>query len=138
MGLPRFRWASSFRTWAYTIARNLIRDRHRARAGLEGHVVALADASEAFRIAEQVKSTTAVYLKTDAKTRLQEIRDSLDDDDRTLLILRVDRGLAWRDIAKIMSDDDTDTDGVTKLSARLRKRFERVKERLRQELSKPG
>lgn len=132
--LPGFRWASSFRTWSYTIARNLIRDRHRARRGPEGRVVGLGDASEVSRLAQQVKSTTAVYLKTESKTKLQQIRDAMDPDDRTLLILRVDRKLAWRDIAVIMAEGDEETD-VTKLTARLRKRFERLKEKLREELA---
>ena len=134
-GLPKFRWDSSFRTWAYTIARNLLRDRHRARSGPEGRLVGLGDASEVSKIAQQVRSTTAVYLKTEAKTRLQQIRDSLDPDDRTLLILRVDRRLAWRDIAKIMAEGEDESD-LTKFTARLRKRFERIKDRLRDELAK--
>lgn len=135
-GLPKFRWDSSFRTWAYTIARNLLRDRHRARSGPEGKLVGLGDASEVSKVAQQVRSTTAMYLKTEAKTRLQQIRDALDPDDRTLLILRVDRRLAWRDIAKIMAEGSEDAGDVAKLTARLRKRFERIKERLRDELAK--
>lgn len=135
-GLPTFRWASSFRTWSYTIARNLIRDRLRAQCGPAGRVLRLSDASEISKIADRVKSTTAVYLKTAAKTRLQQIRDAMDPDDRTLLILRVDRKLAWRDIAAIMAGDEAGADDVIKLSAKLRKRFERLKERLRDELAK--
>jgi hypothetical protein len=52
------------------------------------------------------------------------------------LILRVDRRLAWRDIAKIMAEGSEDAGDVAKLTARLRKRFERIKERLRDELAK--
>jgi RNA polymerase sigma-70 factor (ECF subfamily) len=135
-GLPKFRWDSSFRTWAYTIARNLLRDRHRARSGPEGKLVGLGDASEVSRIAQQVRTSTAIYLKTEAKTRLQQIRDALDPDDRTLLILRVDRRLPWRDIAKIMAEGSEDAGDLGKFTTRLRKRFERIKERLRDELAK--
>ncbi len=137
-GLPRFRWESSFRTWAYTIARNLLRDRHRARSGPEGRLVGLGDASEVSKLAQQVRTSTAIYLKTEAKTRLQQIREALDPDDRTLLILRVDRRLAWRDIARIMAEGSEDAGDLGKLTARLRKRFERIKGRLRDELAKPS
>ncbi len=129
--LGRFRWESSFRTWSYTIARNLLRDRHRARRGPAGRVVGLADASGISKIADAVRTSTAAYLKTETKTRLEQVRDALEPDDRTLLILRVDRKLSWRDIASIMDDGEGDD---SKLAARLRKRFERLKEKLRQEL----
>lgn len=134
-GLPDFRWNSSFRTWAYTIARNLIRDRHRARRGPAGRIVGLSDVPEVAEIAERVRSSTEVHLKTEAKTRLQQVRDALEPDDRTLLILRVDRRLAWRDIASVMSEPDASDADVGRLAARLRKRYERLKERLRAELA---
>ena len=51
---------------------------------------------------------------------------------RTLLVLRVDRRMPWRDIARVMADDGDD---LERLSASLRKRFERVKERLRAHLA---
>lgn len=134
-GLPDFRWNSSFRTWAYTIARNLIRDRHRARRGPAGRIVGLSDVPDVAEIAERVRSSTEVHLKTEAKTRLQQVRDSLDPDDRTLLILRIDRRLPWRDIASVMSEAGATEPDVGRLAARLRKRYERLKERLRAELA---
>lgn len=132
--LPKFRWESSFRTWSYKIARNLLRDRRRALRGPEGRVVGLADASEIARIAERVRSTTAAHLKTTSKNRLAQVRDSLEPDDRTLLILRVDRRLPWRDIAAVLHDTDEPAE-LSRAAARLRKRFERLKERLREELA---
>jgi hypothetical protein len=41
--------------------------------------------------------------------------------------LRIDRDLAWRDIAKILGAED---DALDREAARLRKRFQFVKERL--------
>ena len=56
-------------------------------------------------------------------------------DGGTLLVLRVDRRMSWRDIARVMADaPDEDLD---KFAATLRKRFERVKERLRDKLAPP-
>ncbi len=49
-----------------------------------------------------------------------------------LLILRVDRNLAWDEIALVMADEPEtlDKEGRKRESARLRKRFQLIKERL--------
>jgi RNA polymerase sigma-70 factor (ECF subfamily) len=132
--LPQFRWDSSFRTWAYAIARNLVREAY--RQGHRRHVVALADAPEVAERAAAVRTTTVAYMRSDMKRRLEMLREALDEDDRTLLVLRVDRRMAWRDIARVMSDAPIEgqLEDLDKLAATLRKRFERVKERLRSKL----
>ncbi len=89
-----------------------------------------------------MRTQTKAFLRTENKTRLQELRDSLPEEDRMLLVLRVDRGLAWNDLARILSegDDGAETAGLPGLSdpsiareaARLRKRFQLVKDRLRE------
>ena len=127
--LPQFRWTSSFRTWAYAIARNLARDRHRKRK--RANEVALDQAPEIAELAIAVRTTTMMYMRTETKKRFDELRAALDEDERTLLVLRVDRRMPWRDIARVMADEGEDLD---RLSASLRKRFERVKDRLRAHL----
>jgi RNA polymerase sigma-70 factor (ECF subfamily) len=57
------------------------------------------------------------------------LRESLDPDEQTLLILRIDRQMAWTDIARIMGGDAPEAE--SRQAATLRKRFERLKERLR-------
>ncbi|MGH1347396.1 MAG: RNA polymerase sigma factor [Nannocystales bacterium] len=131
--LPSFRWESSVRTWTYTVARNLARGEARAAAGPRGKVEGLRE-THASRIAADVRSTTALHLRTDSKDALQQIRDELDPDDRTLLILRVDRGMAWREIVEVLDDGGHEHDPA-KAAAALRKRFERLKERLRREMA---
>lgn len=136
-GLPRFRWASTFRTWAYTVARHalsrMVRDPERRRPK-----VPLSESPELQELAVAVRSTTLLHLRTEVKSRVAALREQLDPDDRTLLILRIDRKLAWQDIARIMAEGDEEPSAaeVAKISAALRKRFERVKERLRK-LAKP-
>ena len=132
--LPTFRWESSVRTWAYVVARNLLRAEARAAAGPRGKVEGLRD-THASRLAADVRSTTALHLRTESKDALQRIRDALDPDDRTLLILRVDRNMAWRDIAAVLHGDDDPPVDPTKAAAALRKRFERLKARLRREMA---
>jgi RNA polymerase sigma-70 factor (ECF subfamily) len=129
-GLPGFRFDCSVRTWAFVIAR------HRLRTGLDRArrrkpELDLAKVPQLAEIIAIVHSTTQLHLRTDTKARLERLRETLDADDRTLLILRVDQEMAWRDIARVMADGDEDLDRV---ASRLRKRFERVKQRLREGL----
>lgn len=131
-GLPRFRWQSSFRTWAYTLARHALyrlgRDPQRRRE----RNMALPDSPEVLELAEQVRTTTMIHLRTETKNKFTALREQLEPDDRTLLILRVDRKLAWNEIAAIMADEDEPTpEQLRRGAATLRKRFERAKERLR-------
>jgi len=131
-GLPRFRWQSSFRTWAYTLARHALyrmgRDPQRRRE----RNLALSQSPEVFELAEQVRTTTMIHLRTETKNKFTALREQLEPDDRTLLILRVDRKLAWNEIAAIMADEEEPTpEQLRRGAATLRKRFERAKERLR-------
>jgi RNA polymerase sigma-70 factor, ECF subfamily len=129
-GLPRFRWECSFRTWSYVLARRaqiaVVRERSRRRREVRlSH--------EIDRLAQRIRTETLEYLRTGARDRLARLRDELAPDDQALLVLRVDRNLSWPDIARVMSDaDEADSaEAVARLAATLRKRFERVKERLR-------
>jgi len=57
----------------------------------------------------------------------------LPQDEQTLLVLRVDRGFSWRELAMVMLEDaqgvpDADID---REAVRLRQQFKRVKEHLK-------
>ncbi|MCH9684116.1 MAG: sigma-70 family RNA polymerase sigma factor [Deltaproteobacteria bacterium] len=134
-GLPSFEWRCSCRTWMYVIARNVGRNRIRAAARAKARVVPLSEASQVAKIADRVRSSTAIHLKTESRTRLDEVRAALEPDDRTLLVLRIDRKLSWTQIATVLSDDGT-TEGpaLAREAARLRKRFERLKSKVVQSL----
>jgi RNA polymerase sigma-70 factor (ECF subfamily) len=94
--------------------------------------VALSESPEVFEIVELVRTTTMIHLRTETKNKFTALREQLEPDDRTLLILRVDRKLAWNEIATIMGEEDEPTpEQVRRDAATLRKRFERAKERLR-------
>jgi RNA polymerase sigma-70 factor (ECF subfamily) len=129
-GLPRFRFASSLRTWAYTLARHalyrLVRDPERRRPK-----VSPSEAPELAELAENIRTSTMLHLRTEVKDRVAALREQLDEEDRTILILRVDRKLAWQDIARVLAVEDITEADANKRSAALRKRFERIKDRLR-------
>ena len=131
-GLPRFRGESTFRTWSYRLAYHAL-----ARAGRDGarrreRVVALSELPEVEALVDHVRTRTLPHLRTEMKNEVMRLREHLEEDDRTLLILRVDRRLEWEEIARIVDPDAPTQDSVKRLSATLRKRFERLKERLRE------
>jgi RNA polymerase sigma-70 factor, ECF subfamily len=125
---PEFEWRATFRTWAYVAARNAVR-RHRASAGRRRLRPLTSQTLEGLEA--RLRTETAPHLKTDNKARVSRLRERLDPDDRMLLILRVDRALAWEDIAAILDDRAHDEGARKRAAASMRKRFERLKERLR-------
>ncbi len=128
-GLPRFAWECTFRTWAYTLARRAAyRHVRQAKRALGGMVASPLSSQD---IAAQVRTSTLAFLKTEKKTRLRALREELPPDDQVLLVLRLDKGLAWDELARVLEDDEApDLVARKRAAARLRKRFQVVKERL--------
>jgi RNA polymerase sigma-70 factor (ECF subfamily) len=120
-GLPGWRGEASLRGWAYRIAWHAsvrwVRDPYRQRGQR-------LETSAASRLAQEVR--TSVPENAWREERMARLRDLLDPEERTLLILRVDRGLPWRDVAHVLAEDGC----AAPSEAALRKRFERLKEKL--------
>jgi RNA polymerase sigma-70 factor, ECF subfamily len=132
-GLPSFTWSSTLRTWAYAIARNVGRTERRA-AARRGQRGVLAGSAAFENVAAAVRTNTLTFLKTESRSGLDELRAALSADERALLILRVDRGLPWNDLAQILSESDEPLGdaALAREAGKLRKRFHDTKERLRQ------
>ncbi|MEM9453616.1 MAG: sigma-70 family RNA polymerase sigma factor [Myxococcota bacterium] len=129
-GLSGFRWESSLRTWCYVIARNAL---HTVRRSSRRHrrLVPLSDAGVA-DVAAQLRSTTALHLKTEVKDAVARLRQKLPAKDQDILVLRLGRKMSWLDIARVMHDADAPEPATLKReAARLRKRFERAKSALK-------
>jgi len=135
-GLPGFRAQASFRTWAYTLARHAVvrvrRDPWSRRAS------PLSDLGPISGIAEELRSSTASFLAARVRDRVTQLRDQLEEEDRALLVLRIDRQMAWGDIARVMVGADAPDAEITKRSAALRKRFERLKLEIRERAEREG
>jgi RNA polymerase sigma-70 factor (ECF subfamily) len=82
---------------------------------------------------DRVRTATVAYLRTAVKDRFQQLRDQLAPEDQTLLVLRVDRGLSWLELAEVMlaETEPASEEALKTEAARLRKRFQIAKERLR-------
>ena len=132
--LPAFGWECSLRTWAYAITRNLLRAQRRGAARRRRRGVPVGD-SALEDIVQGVRTETLTFLRTETRTRLQELRGTLPEEDRMLLVLRIDKKLPWNDLARVLAERDGDGPlsgaELAREAARLRKQFQLVKDRLR-------
>ena len=130
---PRFRWESSFKGWLYLLAR-----RASIRASMKGQQlgrqgVPLSQAAES-KLKAHLQTSIAEWQKDDFKQRFRALRRKLPEKDQTLLVMRADQELPFRDIVHALAEpDETLADGELKTrEATLMKRFQRVKQRLYQ------
>ena len=134
-GLPGFGWRCSLRTWMYLLARHAA---HRFRASPWNRGGRTGDSRLDEQVAE-VRSRTEPWLRTDVKDRMRRLRDSLDPEDRLLLVLRLDRRLPWDEVALVViGQEGASAEALRRESARLRKRFQDLKEELRVRARRAG
>jgi RNA polymerase sigma-70 factor (ECF subfamily) len=121
--LPKFEGRSTLKTWFYTLARNAaIKLKQSPYDKLR---VPLSEISE---IADRVRS--AGFLSSGVRSKIAEIREELDEDDRAILVLRVDRAMSWNDVARVVEGETADAD-ITAAAARMRQRFQTIKKTIR-------
>lgn len=129
-GLPGFEWRCTARAWAYTLARHA-RIRHaiaeRRRAVRETAATQLPWLRE---LVERTRTPTPLHQRSEVQQGFRKLREDLDERDQTLLMLRVDRGLSWKELATVLDEVRPDEDSTT-AAARLRQRFQAIKKRLR-------
>ncbi len=131
--LSRFDGRCSVRTWCYMLARHsAIYLRSLPRHQREQLVSSFPSIQQA---ATEMFSNSFVEGVHQHEVYV-EAKEALEPDDRTLLVLRIDRNLAWREIAVVLLGEDASEADVTKKSASLRKQFERVKEELARKLGR--
>lgn len=119
-----FRGESSARTWLYQIARNEARQHMRDARRRRAFLTPLEDHPSAGEGAPLTARTESRH------GRLAELRARLSEEDRSLLVLRVDRGLAYRDIARVLNPD-VEVPALEREAARLRQRLCDLRDRLR-------
>lgn len=130
-GLAGFRWKSSLRTWSYVLARNAARRFQRSPYHWRKQRLFTDQVS---KIVQSIRSTTRPHLKADSADWLTRVREELSLDEQTLLTLRIDRKMAFAEIASVMSDPDR----PPLKASTVRKRYERVKAKLRELAERDG
>ncbi len=122
-GLPGFRRECPLRVWCYRLAwhaaARFLRDPYRGR----GQRLETNDLS---RLVEEVRSSVFLGRDQARQATLDRLRAGLSPDERTLLVLRLDRGLAWAEVALVLAEEH----GRPVDEPALRKRFERLKDKL--------
>jgi RNA polymerase sigma-70 factor (ECF subfamily) len=128
--LPGFQRRCSLRTWTYVIARHEITrfyDSERRHCAGRVPVSEIEDVVAA--LTTQARPTQPL---TELRDKFTKLRDELSADDRMLLVMRVDRQLPWDAIALAFVDspEGCGDDERKREAARLRKRFQLVREKL--------
>lgn len=123
-GLPGFRFECALRTWSFRLATRAVARWRRDLWRKRGERLPTSAGS---RLALSVASRLQPGGRHDT---LRQLRAQLSPEERALLVLRVDQELEWEEIAAILSEAGEPVEAAT-----LRKRYERLKERLR-DLSK--
>lgn len=138
--LPGFEFRCSVRGYLYTLARNAGNRHATAPQNRRERNLAMSVSASVSALVEQARSVTAAHKRTDVKDKVRLLRERLSEEDQTLLTLHIDRALAWSDIAMVMHEDGTALEGesLARESARLRKRFERLKAELKAMAIKEG
>jgi RNA polymerase sigma-70 factor (ECF subfamily) len=136
-GLPGFRGRCSVRTWLYMLSQHAATRYRRSPWNRGQHT----GSSRVDELVVSVQSQTSPWQRTDVKDRWRELRETLEPNDRALLVLRVDRDLEWNEIARIMLGESEAEHAAVELAreaARLRKRFQLLKEELRERARAAG
>jgi RNA polymerase sigma-70 factor (ECF subfamily) len=136
-GLPAFEGRSAFKTWAYRLATHartrFWEDPYRRRG-------TRLDTGAVSQIAEQVRSRTLRYLRTEVKDGIARLREKLEPDEQGLLTLRIDRGMAWAEIAEVLAgaDEELPEKELKTRASALRQKFQRVKDKIRRMAQEEG
>jgi RNA polymerase sigma-70 factor, ECF subfamily len=121
MGLPSFRGEASCKTWCYRLAWNVAQNLRNEAWRRRGQRLATGQASV---LAASIRTRSVLVVERQRRA-LDELREALSDEDRSLLVLRLDQELAWNEVAEVLA-----TTGKRIEPATLMKRFERIKARL--------
>jgi len=120
-GLPSFRFGASLKTWSYRLAWNSAQNLRNEAWRRHGQRLATGQASV---LAASLRTRSALVVEQQRQA-LEELRAALDEEERCLLVLRLDQGLTWEEVAAVLAEA-----GAPVAAATLMKRFERIKTKL--------
>jgi len=127
----------SMRTWCYAIARRaVLRSFDRPRfSSVDIHSTRAGDIP-----VPAPRTPTQPWLRTSIRDAYDGLRAELPEEDRCLLVLRVDRDLAWDEVAVVLAGPEVTLgdEALKRESAALRRRFSRIVTRLRARAAELG
>jgi RNA polymerase sigma-70 factor, ECF subfamily len=135
-GAPRYRGEAAFRTFAYALARNAAH-RHR-RDPYRRRRVELDESSPIPALVYEVRSSSMSGIRRELAEGVSRLRAELEPDEQALLVLRVDRGMAWIDVSRVLDGDPADEGELKRRAAAWRQRYGRLRERLRERAEAAG
>ncbi|MFT3925567.1 MAG: hypothetical protein QM778_23710 [Myxococcales bacterium] len=129
--LPKFERQCSMRTWAYALARNASARFCARELAPRKKAVPLSRVSRLSLLMLAESTRDSVHAEEDKIARL---RKQLSEEEQLLLTLRIDRGLDWKDVARVISfaAGEVDTATLEREALRLRQRFHVLKGKLRE------
>lgn len=126
-GLPSFDGRASLRTWLYVVARSQLVRVLRDDARRTRRLTPIDHHPEAWERAAPQPTTQPSASRFD---ELHRLRATLSEEDREILVLRVERDLPWDEVARVFAGDAADPPALRREAARLRKRFQAIRERV--------
>jgi RNA polymerase sigma-70 factor (ECF subfamily) len=138
-GLPSFEWRCTVRGWCFAIARSAANRFRKQASERRGRRLPLSEASLS-ELVESVRERTLAHLRSEVKSQMQVLFEQLPEDDRALLSLRVDQKLGFRELAISLEFDGVvpSEEELTRAAARMRKRFQLLKDKLRRMAGEAG
>lgn len=133
-GLPGFQWRCTVRGWCYRLARHAALRFLRTGPARAARHLPLSQASEVWRLANRARTGSCpAHARTEVKSRMRRLREKLAAEEQLLLVLHVDKDLPWTEVAMILAPegDSLSAGALARQSARVRKRFQLVKEKLK-------
>jgi RNA polymerase sigma-70 factor (ECF subfamily) len=106
-GIGRFEGRSSFYTWLYSIARNLVIS-HRRKMGSRRHLNPLSihegsdNGGPSFDIHDKAERPGAAAERRELRLRIEGAIEQLDDDYRSVVVMRDIEGFDYRTIARLL------------------------------------
>ncbi len=132
--LPSFEWGQgSLRAWVFVVARHTFINHHRSHQRKREE--RLVDRLNVIPV-QLSRTVTHEWVKTEVKSKLWDSIKTLPPDDRTLLMLRLQQEMRWTEIARILHNGEDELEPIEqkRAAAKARKRFERLKATLRQQM----
>jgi RNA polymerase sigma-70 factor (ECF subfamily) len=132
--LPRFEQRATLRTFLFALARHAAAhaiDARRRRTAMRADV----GTSRLCGIAQEVFVETLRHLPPALEQQALTANADLDAEERGLLVLYAGQELSWKEVVAVLGVDGAEPGAE---AARLRKRFERLKEKLRERAARDG